>query len=134
MQTPQLTQSILTAALDGLELQKSRIEDQIAQVRSLLGGAPRKPVASAEASGEVAPKRTLSAAARRSIATAQKKRWALIRKQKAAGGEPAAKAAVKPAKRKLSAAGRRAIIEATKKRWAKVRAEAAKAKKAAEAK
>jgi hypothetical protein len=133
MQTPQLTQSILTAALDGLELQKSRIEDQIAQVRSLLGGAPRKPVASAEASGEVAPKRTLSAAARRSIATAQKKRWALIRKQKASG-EPAAKVEAKPAKRKLSAAGRRAIIEATKKRWAKVRAEAAKAKKAAEAK
>ena len=81
--------SFLTAALEGLELQKNRIEDQIRQVRAMLRGQAAKP--SGPASG-AAPKparkrRELSAAARRRIAQAQKKRWAEYRKQKAAAAK-----------------------------------------------
>jgi hypothetical protein len=65
----------------------------------------------------------MSAAGRKAIAEAQRKRWAASKK--AAEG-PAPEVASKP-KRKLSAAGRKAIIAATKKRWALKRAEAAKA-------
>ncbi len=71
--------SLLTAALEGLELQKRRIEDQIQEVRLLLGkGAGRRgrPPGSAHKKG---PGR-MSAAARRRIAAAQKRRWAEYRK------------------------------------------------------
>ncbi len=57
----------------------------------------------------------MSAAARKRIALAQKKRWAAV---KAGQGT---KAAVKPAKRVISAAGRARIVAATKKRWAAYR-------------
>lgn len=68
------------------------------------------------------PRRTLSAAARRRIALAQRKRWAQVRKgsQPAAG---AAKATVSaPVKRTMSASARRKIATAQRARWARVRA------------
>jgi hypothetical protein len=67
----------------------------------------------------------MSAAGRKAIAEAQRKRWAELKKER----KPAAANAAKP-KRRLSAARRRAIVEATRKRWARVRAEAAKAQQA----
>ena len=68
--------TVLEAALEGLELQRQRIEEQVRQVRALLGkGRP------SAASTDAAPrKRTLSPAARKRIAAAQKKRWADYRK------------------------------------------------------
>jgi hypothetical protein len=68
--------SLLEAALEGLEIQRQRIEEQMREVRSLLGKR-RKP-----ANQEAAPlrKRQLSSAARKRIAAAQKKRWAEYRK------------------------------------------------------
>lgn len=76
--------SILSATLEGLELQRKRLDDQIAMVRSLLGG--RKSSASVSVStSEDAPdrrKRVLSEEARLRIAAAQKKRWAAFRKVK----------------------------------------------------
>ena len=60
----------------------------------------------------------MSAAGRKAIADAQRKRWAAS-KAKTAGP----KAAKKP-KRKLSAAGRAAIVAALKKRWAAKKAAA----------
>jgi hypothetical protein len=57
----------------------------------------------------------MSAAARKRIALAQRKRWAAY---KAGHGKPAAP---KPHKRVLSAAGRARIVAATKKRWAAFR-------------
>lgn len=66
-------------------------------------------------------KRTMSAAARKKIAAAQKKRWAKSKESK-----PAATVAEKPTKKKkgkMSAAGRAAIVAAQKARWAKVKAE-----------
>jgi len=76
--------AFLNAALEGLELQKSRIEGQIQQVRALLRGRVGKPAAAGAAPKPARKRRVLSAAARRRIAMAQKKRWAEYRKQKAA--------------------------------------------------
>lgn len=107
---------ILQAALAGLEARRQRIDDQIATVRSMIGGqAAGKP-----APAGIAPKkRTLSAAARKRIAVAQRRRWRALKKAKKQSA---------PKKRRLSAEGRRNIIEATRKRWAEFRA-----KKAAQA-
>jgi hypothetical protein len=69
----------LTAALEGLELQKQRIDEQIREVRALLGKSPARrgrPAGSGvkRASGRLSP------AARKRIAAAQKRRWAEYRK------------------------------------------------------
>lgn len=72
-------QSLLTAALEGLELQRQRIDEQIEEVKTLLGRAPGRrgrPPGSGQKRG---PGR-LSAAARKRIAAAQKRRWAEYRK------------------------------------------------------
>lgn len=79
---------ILQAALQGLEIQREKLDEQIAQVRALLGHS-RKSGKGAETSGKVASassgeaggtKRNLSPDARKRIAAAQKKRWAAFRK------------------------------------------------------
>ena len=83
--------SILHAALAGLEVQRQKIEDQISQVRAMLAGgakrrgrSPGKKTAGTNASSGNG-KRTLSAAARKRIAAAQKRRWAEYRKSASAG-------------------------------------------------
>lgn len=79
--------SFLTAALEGLEAQRSRIDEQIEQVRAMLGGRKARAVApAAVASGRPARRRRLSAAARKRIALAQKRRWAEYRKKAAKNG------------------------------------------------
>ena len=66
-------------------------------------------------------KRTISAAGRQRIAEAQRKRWAMAKRQ-----NQNAISASKPEKRVLSAAARKRISEATKKRWAAYRAQNAR--------
>jgi hypothetical protein len=90
--------ALLEAALEGLELQKSRIDDQIEAVRRMLGtkaGGPLKAPAQAApetAAPQISKRRELSPAARRRIAAAQKKRWAAFRKNSAgSGGKTAGK-------------------------------------------
>ena len=74
--------SLLQAALEGLELQKQRIQDQIEQVRAVLGRGPvRKGRLPAKTEEKPSTKRVLSPAARKRIAAAQKKRWAAFRKK-----------------------------------------------------
>jgi len=84
--------SLLTAALEGLELQRQRIDEQIREVRSLLGktsgrrGRPPGSTSSSSTNHGPAAKRPatrLSAAARKRIAAAQKRRWAEYRKSAA---------------------------------------------------
>ena len=78
--------ALLQAALDGLEAQKARIEQQIANVRQLSANAGREPVRKTGVESGAAPERTareLSPAARKRIAAAQKKRWADYRKKQA---------------------------------------------------
>jgi hypothetical protein len=83
--------SLLTAALEGLELQKQRIDEQIQEVRSLLGKTPgrrgRPPGSATTNSATKRPAGRLSAAARKRIATAQKRRWAEYRKSVGAKSE-----------------------------------------------
>jgi hypothetical protein len=77
---------ILEAALHGLEMQRQRLDEQIAQVRNLIGGRrPGRPPKSASGVSDNAPapakkRRTLTPEARKRIAAAQKKRWAAFRK------------------------------------------------------
>ena len=68
---------VLEAALEGLELQKQRIEAQIQEIRSRLGKRSR----TVPEPPHTAVKRTLSNDARKRIAAAQKKRWAEYRKR-----------------------------------------------------
>ncbi len=75
--------SLLNAALEGLELQKARIDEQIREVKSMLGqGAVRRGRRPAGSTPEkpARKKRVLSSAARKRIAAAQKARWAKFRK------------------------------------------------------
>jgi hypothetical protein len=81
---------ILEAALQGLEAQRERLDEQISQVRSMMGQRAGRPSrgSTAEASSEGTSKtssrerkrRILSPEARKRIAAAQKKRWATFRK------------------------------------------------------
>lgn len=76
-------ESFLNAALEGLELQKARIDEQIREVRSMLshGGVRRRGQAAGNTTEKPARKRRiLSSAARKRIAAAQKARWAKFRK------------------------------------------------------
>jgi hypothetical protein len=81
---PAASREILEAALHGLELQREKLDDQIAQVRSMLGrrvGRPPKAGGQAAASGSTGRRsRHLSEEARKRIAAAQKRRWAAFRK------------------------------------------------------
>jgi hypothetical protein len=74
---------LLEAALEGLLLQRDRIESQIREVQSLLGR--KRPASTQAAESTSGSKRQLSDAARKRIAAAQKKRWAEYRKQQKAG-------------------------------------------------
>jgi len=114
-----LDNDILAAAIEGFEDRKKQIDAQIAEIRQLLTGGRAEPAAKPEAGRK---RRKVSAAGRKRMAEAQRKRWAA---KKQAGAPPkAAKPEAQKPKRKLSAAGRKRIVEATKKRWALVRAAA----------
>jgi hypothetical protein len=121
----QLTTDILNAALENLTSKRRQIDEQIAEVRRLLGATTDGTSATPEAA---ARKGRMSAAGRRAIAEAQRRRWA---EKKAAAQPTAVPAETKKPKRKLSAAGRRAIVAALKKRWAAKRAAASTAGKVA---
>jgi hypothetical protein len=75
--------SLLSAALEGLEMQRRRVEDQIAQVRAALGGRKVRSASGGQAA-KPARKRELSPEARKRIANAQKRRWAEYRRKQAA--------------------------------------------------
>lgn len=112
---PKLPNDILQAALEGFEEQKRALDRKIADLRAMLiGSTPEAP----SNPSSLPTRRKMSAAGRRAIAAAQRKRWAAVRAQ-----APLAPSQPKK-KRKLSAAGRAAIIAAAKKRWAAQRAAA----------
>jgi hypothetical protein len=115
---PTLTPEIIEAAIDGLEAKKQRIDVQIAELRAML--SPSGNGSAPAATPTIRKKSGMSAAGRKAIAEAQRKRWA------AAKGESVAAETAKKPKRRLSAAGRAAIVAALKKRWALKRAAAAK--------
>jgi hypothetical protein len=120
----QLTPEIINAAILGFEEQKRHIDTQIAELRAMLSGGPAKPTATTPEPAK-RKRRKMSAAGRKAIADAQRKRWADSKK----AAEPAP-ATLKP-KRKLSKARKAALVanlaKARAARAAK-RAEAAKPK------
>ena len=124
-----ISREVLSAALAGLELQRTKIEEHIAQVRGMLGrrgpGRPPKEATGAVA-GQVTTarrkgRRRFSAKARARMAEAQRKRWAASKDAERAQTAPVAK------KRHLSAEARKKMADAARKRWAAAR----KAKKTA---
>src|ERR1035437_3554866 len=112
MPTHKLTPEIITAAVEGFEQQKLRIDAQIAELRQMLTGTP--PATAAAPEGPKGKRRKMSAAARKRIGDAQRKRWADSKRQ---WESPSETVTAKP-KRKLSVAGKAAIVAALKKRWA----------------
>ncbi len=73
---------LLNAALEGLEAQRGRIEEQIREVTARLNelsGPKQAPAAKKPRAKK--KRRPLSAEARKRIALAQKKRWAAFRKK-----------------------------------------------------
>ena len=120
-----LTNEMIEAAILGSEEQKRRIDVQIAELRAMLSGTPVETVAAPEPVTEsgARPRRKVSAAGRKAMADAQKKRWAA----KKAASEPLAKAAT-PAKKKngMSPATKAKMIVKLKKYWADKRAAAKK--------
>jgi hypothetical protein len=108
----------LTSALQQLraerreaQLHVEKLEQAISAIESLNGpGVSRK---------STRPTRVVSAASRRKMALAQKKRWARVGK----GSRPAAAktTAPAPAKRTMSTSARRKIAAAQRARWAKVK-------------
>jgi hypothetical protein len=112
---------ILEAALIGFRHLHAQVEEKIAALRSQIGATPasRQTLSPQAAEGSASKKRTMSAAARKRIALAQKKRWAAYKAEHGNASTP--KSAPKAKKRVLSAAGRARIIAATKKRWAAFR-------------
>jgi hypothetical protein len=80
---------------------------------------------SSGAANGMRPTRTISAAARRRIAQAQKARWAKLRRQSQTVATAKTNNAPR-SKRRLSAEGRKRIAAAARARWARVRAQQAK--------
>jgi hypothetical protein len=78
-------ESLLEAALEGLRNQRSRIDEQIAEVERMLGRRGRVASTVPHTVGAPGKKRQLSPAARKRIAAAQKKRWAEYRRNSSAG-------------------------------------------------
>ena len=112
MPTHKLTPEIITAAIVGFEQQKLRIDAQIAELRAMLLGGRTEPATTLEV--PKSKRRKMSAAARKRIGDAQRKRWA---ESKGTSQLSSASGTPKP-KRKLSAAGKGAIAEGVRKRWA----------------
>ena len=80
--------STLQMALVGYQIEKARIEEKIREIQARLQGkAVRATAPAAEKPAGV--KRILSPAARKRIATAQKKRWAEHRKRAAQAAKEA---------------------------------------------
>lgn len=107
---PKLTKEMIEAAIQGFESQKQHIDSQVAELRAMLSSNANGSARDSQPASD--KKRGMSAAGRKAIADAQRKRWAALK-----GGSAESKAAKKP-KRKLSPAGRAAIVAALKRRWA----------------
>ena len=116
-----LNAEIIGAAIDGYEVQKTHIDAKIAELRSLLTGGPAQTATAPEPPKR--KRRKMSAAGRKAIAEAQRKRWAASKK----AAELSAPEPAKP-KRRLTAAAKAKLVANLKKARA---AKAAKAKAAA---
>jgi len=119
MPIQKLTPEIITAAIQGLESQKEKIEAQLSELRAMLTGSSGKLAATGGPARR--QRRKLSSAARARISEVQRKRWEEFHKKQA----PKTAQKIK-AKRRLSAATRAKLIaNLTKARAAKAAKKAA---------
>src|SRR5580700_4443890 len=114
-----VTERMIAAAIAGFEAQKREIDAEIAALR---GEARESAAAEPSADSTKPARRKMSAATRKKMALAQKKRWAGKMTPVSAPEAVAAKP-----KGKLRAAGKKRIIEASKRYWAAKKAAAKKA-------
>ena len=98
MPTKQFTTETITAAIDGYQFQKSQIDAKVAELRALLAGGSTQTAATPEPAKR--KQRKMSAAGRKAISDATKKRWAAFHKAE----KPA------PAKKKMSPARKAALV------------------------
>jgi hypothetical protein len=111
----------LTNALQQLREERTQAQlhvEKLNEAISAIEGLVTK-TSSTERKG-ARPIRTVSAAARRRMARAQRARWAKVRKRTESTGKVVS---VIPGKRTLSIASRRKIAAAQRARWAQVRAQ-----------
>jgi hypothetical protein len=125
MPDPTISKDILRAALSGLQLDKQRIDRQIAEVQAMLEGGSRQtpsretvPSVSDEAPQEGRRKR--SPAVRRRMAEAQRARWAAI-KGTSEPPSPITPEAAPGKRKKFSAATRRRMAEGQRLRYLKLK-------------
>jgi hypothetical protein len=113
---------LLELALKGLEADRARIDDEIAEIRSQLNGQTTTVTNGGAESPTPIPKsrRRMSAAARKRISEGMKRRYAQMRK-------PAQVQQIKQAQGGLTVAGRKRLSEMMKARWAAKRKAAKKA-------
>ena len=99
----QIENSVLEMALIGYEVERLKIENAMAAIRIQLGERSPRAAAPAKAASatDAKPKRTMSAAGRKAISDATKKRWAAFHAAEKVE-KPATKAATP--KRKMSRA------------------------------
>lgn len=115
MPTNKLTNEIISAAIEGFEGRKTRLDAYIAELRALLDGHPAATAASLEVPARKNGKK-FSAASRRRMAMGQKARWAKIRGESGLSVLPTSE----PLQRNMSAARKAALMaNLTKARAAK---------------
>jgi hypothetical protein len=85
-----LNDEILNAALIGFEKRKADVSARIAELKQMLGGGAKEPAAKTAAPAR--KRRKLSAAGRKAISEAAKRRWALKRAEAAKPQRAAKKA------------------------------------------
>ena len=78
----QIDNSLFEMALIGYEAERQKIEAAIAAIQRELGGRPKRAAEATAEGAEPQPKRKMSAAARKRIGEAQKKRWAAFHARK----------------------------------------------------
>ena len=104
MPVSKLNRNVIEAAILGFQHQKTQIDVQIAELKSMLNGGTAETAATPEAAP--GKRKIFSAAARRKMAAAQKARWAKIKGE----AEKPAPAPAPKAKRKLSAAAKAKLV------------------------
>ena len=98
MPTPKLTNEIITAAILGFEQQKRQIDTKIGELRAMLPGGTTQTAATPEPTKR--KRRKMSAAGRKAISEATKKRWAAF--HAAQSEQPAPKKAARKSAKKTS--------------------------------
>jgi hypothetical protein len=125
-----LTNEIITAAIEGFESQKIRIDQQISELKAMLSDGPAEPAATPEPTTR--KRKRFSAAARKRMKEAQQRRWAKTRGE-SRPPVPAATPEPPKSKRRISEEGMKRIVAATKKRWRLAKAAKAQTAKKAPA-